>query len=271
MSEEAVAPVEGQPQSEPSMWDSPDFAKFKSPEGTIEYDKLGKSYTELEKMVGSRVPIPAPEALPEEWDKFFDRIAPKDTSAYHLELPGVDDVNAEELDNWKRGFLKAKLIPRQANDIMHMLTQEIVNEQTRTKKANAELAIETESALKQAWGANYEGNKELVGAGLREMGGEDLYNLLSPLLENNSVGAKFLYDVAKELRTSPLMKDAGKGNFGLMTVSEAQAAKMDIIKNPANPLYASYHDRGSFDKRKPAITKMNELNSVIVNSPSFSG
>ncbi len=264
MSEESVAPVEGQPQ--PSVWDNPSLGKFKSPEGTVEYDKLGQSYVELESMLGKRVPVPQADSPQEDWDKYFERVAPKSPSEYHLELPGIDDVDAEELERWKQGFHKAKLHPKQASDIMTMLTQEIVSEQTKTKQANQELKQQTEATLKQEWGANYNANKLMVESALHELGGDNLHDLLSPLLENNVDGAKFLYTIAQELRTSPVLKDQGKGNFGLMTVEEAQAAKRDIMKNPENPLYSSWHNEGSPQARQPAIQKILELNGVIANS-----
>ena len=270
MSDEPVAPKEGQPQ-ETSVWDNPSLGKFKSPEGTYEHDKLAKSYLELESMVGKRVPVPTKESPDEEWDKFFDRIAPKDASEYQLELPGVDDVNAEELAEWRREFHKAKLVPKQAQHIMNMLAKSVVADQTRTKQANQELERETANTLKEQWGPNYEGNKELVKASLRELGGDDLVATFAPLLNNNVAGAKFLYDVAKELRTSPILKDQGLGNFGLMTNDEAMREKADIMKNPENPLYHSYHDKGSFEKRKPAIDRINQLNSILTNSPAFRG
>lgn len=149
---------------------------------------------------------------------------------------------------------------------MNMLTQEVVSEQIRTKRENMELETQTQVALKQEWGANYEANKGMVESALRELGGDNLHELLAPLLSNNVDGAKFLYTIAKELRTSPILKDQGKGNFGLMTPSEAQAQKLDIMKNPDNPLYASWHNEGSYAARKPAIDRVLELNGVIANS-----
>ncbi len=269
MSDEATPAPEGQPEpTEPSVWENPSLSKFKSPTGEVKYDDVGKSYLELEQMVSKRVPLPTQESPDEEWQKYYTKVRPTSPDDYHLELPGIDDVDAESLAKWKRGLYDEGLTQRQADKVMRLVTQDVIETQSQFEQEHIKAQTETQVKLKQDWGANYEANRGMITSMLREMGGDQGDNLVTKvgsLMETDPVVAEFLYETAKVLRTSPLLKDEGRGNFGQMTISEAQAEKQSILKDPNNPMYQLYHDRNP-KVRQQAIDRLLQLNAVITKA-----
>ena len=257
-----------QSQSEPSIWENPSLSKFKSPTGEVKYDDVGKSYLELEQMVSKRVPLPTQESPDEDWQKYYTKVRPTSPDDYHLELPGIDDVDAESLAKWKHGLYEEGLTQRQANKVMKLVTQDVIETQSQFEQEHMKAQTEAQVKLKQDWGANYEANRGMITSMLREMGGDHGDNLVEKvgsLMETDPVVAGFLYETAKVLRTSPLLKDEGRGNFGQMTISEAQSEKQSILKDPNNPMHKLYHDRNP-KVRQQAIDRLLQLNAVITQA-----
>ncbi len=101
---------------------------------------------------------------------------------------------------------------------------------------------------------------------LGEVGGDDLQESLGKVMNYDPTIAKFLYESAKVMRASGINVGEGKVNFGLISTSEAQQEKHDIMNNKNNPLYADYHSSTKKGENNPAIKRILELNTVIAKN-----
>ena len=245
--------------------DHPTLERFKEPQA------LAKSYLEAEKMVSSRIPVPSNDSSQEEWDKFYGRFRPKEYKEYSLSMPGVSDLDEAKLANWKQTFYDAGLSQKQVDKVMHRFTSDLVEAERFDNTATLEQQTKTQVELKQEWGANYEANKGMILSMLQELGGDDLVGKLGPRLEDDTHISKYLYETARILRTSGIGKSEGMGNFGLMTVEEANKEKHAILYDKSHPLYQSYHSHMSAAERQPAIDRLLELNTVIAKNQKMSG
>lgn len=259
-----VDPVEGQ-STPPSIWDSPSLAKFKDG-GEVAHDKLAQSYIELEKMMGSRVALPGPNATSEDIQRYYAKTRPATKDEYTFVMPGIDNLEPGEVDKWKTRFHEKGFNQDQVDGVLSLLTDDIIETQKRNNTQTLQQQTETQVALKAEWGANYEANQGMILAGLREMGGEDLVETMKPILDYDTNGAKYLYQVAQYLRSSDLLKNDGGGNFGMKTVEEAQVEKHAIYNDPNNPLYRSMKSQQSLADRQPAIDRILQLNTIIANA-----
>ena len=252
--------------TEPTVFESAGLSRFKGEDGKVNYENLGKSYLELDSMLGNRVEVPNDKSTPEAWEKFYNRLRPSTAGEYDINLQGVPDIDEGKLSQFKQSFYEAGMSQTQVTKVMNTLMQQVVEEDRASKQADLTTRTEVEVALKTKWGPNYEGNKGTIQSMLREMGGEQgdvLNETLTELMEGSETVANFLLEAAQVMRTSPLLKGESQANFGLMSHSEALAEKNLILHDPEHHLYKAYHNKLNYSIRKPAIDRLKELNTIL--------
>ena len=259
---------EGQstPQSSPQVSEvlnNPTLSRFHGEDGKVSIEKLADSYINLEKSYSQRVPVPNKDSSQEDWDKFHNRFRPEKKEDYKLVMPGIDNIKPEDATEWKNTFWDAGLPQEAVDKIMNRFTQDIVSGERLQNQEALKAKTETTLALQQEWGANYEANRGMITSMLRELGGDDLVGALDTEVDHNKPVADFMYNVAKVMRSSEYISGDGSGNFGLMSIAEAEAEKSAIMNDPNHSLYKSYHDPINKKNREAAMKRLLELNTVI--------
>lgn len=193
---------------------------------------LAKSYTELERSMGSRVRIPSEDASDEQRNEFYEKLTKIDGV---VRVPGVDDEKGweqfynslgrpesadeykvpelenmpenmqrdEELEGWFKGIAhKIGLNQEQFNGIIGAWNESVAE----VAAAQLDEKGEVTNKLKGEWGGDYDRRIGVVSAVLKEFGNEALDAELAQTGYGNSPElTKFLYDLgAKTLEDSVL-------------------------------------------------------------------
>jgi len=173
--------LDTQQQQQTDDWQkSESLTKFRGDDGTLKTEDLAKSYVHLEKSIGGRVPIPAADAKPEEWDAFYGKIGRPEKAE------GYDKYQAPEGLPWDadvegRFFTVAHkhgLTKNQAKALLEWYGSEGQEGITRAEQAiqaNRQGAWDT---LRKSWGANAEARVALAQQAVEKVGGEELKAVL---------------------------------------------------------------------------------------------
>lgn len=145
---------------------SPALASFKDP------GALAKSYVEQSKMVGGSVRIPGETSTPEERASFYAKLGrPEKPEGYALKFP--EGFPVAENDPMVTGFRSKAhelgLTPAQAQGVAEFYA----GHATGVQKGFREKATETESQLKEEWGAAYPRNLALANRAVEHLGGKE--------------------------------------------------------------------------------------------------
>lgn len=160
--------------------ESASLSKFETVEG------LAKSYTSLEKMLGSdKVTVPK-DGDEESLDKWYKAAGwPEDAKGYEFKQPEEVPEGMEydeALDGRLQGILhEAKLDKRQASavreELMKMVGEGVMDNMDASKLVadQQEQAIaESEATLQKEWGKAYEQNAKIAGRAINQLFGDDL-------------------------------------------------------------------------------------------------
>lgn len=142
------------------------LSKFKN------LDDLAKSYSELEKKLGSSVNIPGEDASDEEKKAFYSKLGvPENAEGYTF-----GDENSAHL---KELAFKHNLTRSQAEGVFGELSE--IGK--ATMKQNAEnlkaIGAQTQKELEAEWGKDYQANVQLVKRGIADYGGKSLSEKLN--------------------------------------------------------------------------------------------
>jgi len=130
---------------------------------------LAKSYLELEGKMGKSVAVPGEGATAEEWARYHKTIGvPDNATDYKLErvkLPNTVSYDEKAETEFKDIAHKAHLTPEQAN-LMHLWhVKSLVGNVIANKKVEKATAEQTETQLRERWGAKYDLNTEYMKRG----------------------------------------------------------------------------------------------------------
>lgn len=162
----------------------PDYSyvpqKFLKPDGTPDFEKLSKSYTGLEKKLGTKPFVPAASVDEYEWDQ------------------GELQLDGEKLTEFKAQVLEKGFTPEQFKFVMES-HKNVIEAMTWT-------ADKVESELKQSWGKQYDEMANAARVGFDQFAASDS-NPNDPVWNHPSV-MKLLARIGSELGEDSL---AGKG------------------------------------------------------------
>ena len=144
--------------------DNVDFMKQLSKFKTL--DDLAKSYSELEKKLGTSVSIPGENSSAEEIKAFYQKLGvPEDASGYDLPQDG---------QAYKDIAFNNNLTVAQAKNVFSSIAE--IGKQALAQNAENLKAIgaQTQKELESEWGKDYQTNLELVKRGISDYGGSEL-------------------------------------------------------------------------------------------------
>lgn len=139
---------------------------------------LLKSYAHAQKLTGSSIRLPGEEATEEDWNEIFTKLGrPEDLEGYGEIFPDLPegitwDESAQQ--GFKAAAHKAGLNPGQAKEILAWYSG---YQRDVALEADREMG-QTEEALQQEWGANYDINLSLATRAVAKVGGQALQQLL---------------------------------------------------------------------------------------------
>ena len=124
---------------------------------------LGKSYLELEGKMGKAVTVPGEGATAEEWARYRKAMGvPDNATDYKLEkveLPKTVSYDDKARAEFKELAHKANLTPEQASLMHTWHLKNLMGNVIANLKVEKATAAETETKLRERWGANFELNK----------------------------------------------------------------------------------------------------------------
>lgn len=148
-------------------------------------EDLAKSYTELQKLMGSRIELPKDDASEEALTAFWTKLGkPKDKDGYSIKAE-------EDTGNFRDIAFASNLTDSQAKSVFEAIRkvgQETIEAQKAALKARYE---DVDRNLRTEFGNQYEQKKAMLNKGLKAWGNENVAQVLI------NTGAMFNEDVAK--------------------------------------------------------------------------
>lgn len=162
---------------------------------------LAKSFVDTKKMLGNSVKIPDENSSPEDRQAFYSKLGvPGKTEEYTAKMPMTKDgkefpdLDTEVIDYFKAGAHELNYTDEQlqfALNVNATLAQQMMDSMDTEAK-------ETENALIQEWGNDFEENLKRADMMLGEYGDNDLKQaIMNAGLSNNLKFNQFLHKMAK--------------------------------------------------------------------------
>jgi hypothetical protein len=223
---------------DPELAKDPSLANFKSPAD------LAKSFVETKRMVGNSVRIPAADAKPEEWAKFYEKVGrPESPEKYELkapELPEGVELNEKLLTDFKGVAHKVGISTAQAQQLFDWYTATQLGQSNDQLEAVGQMIEATKAALEQEWGNRYEPNMAAAKNAVIHLGGQELMDALDRTgAGNDPVIIRAFAKFGSNLKTAGLIKGDPASSEGDAESAESEIrailANPEHPKNPRNP------------------------------------
>lgn len=196
--------------------------------GYKSHEDIAKAAQNAESKIGSMISAPAPDATPDEWNKFYSKLGrPESPDKYEFkrpeglppELPYSDDL-AKAAKPWMH---EAGLNPKQAQTV-HDRFVGFMAEQQQAQKAKLAAAVETtHDTLVKDWGGPpdsevFKKNLALANRSLEKLGLKEAFTERGILLPDGSLTnpqiAKALAAVGETMFAEDKIDDKGGGGAG---------------------------------------------------------
>lgn len=216
---------------------------------------LTKGFVETKKMVGNAIRIPKADAKPEEFDAFYARLGrPETPDKYEFTRPQVPEnvKYDEEMETAFKGMAhKAGLSPRQAQALLEGYNEMQVK-RLSGYTGQMEQGI---AALKKEWGANYEKQIGLASRVVKEVGGEEMINLLNETgLGNHPTLVKFFAKLGAESADPGFI--IGEDHHDAASQDAIKLKINEIMNDPKHPYNDSH---AGYEVRQAALNQVGAL------------
>jgi len=221
---------------------------------------MAKSFLESQKMIGGSVKIPGEDAKPEEIDAFFKKLGrPDKPEDYQYQKPNFVSKDVQWNDEMAKDFLgvahQIGLNSRQVQSLIgwqgSWMDKGAVNAREQVK--------ETLNVLKKEWGSDYDRRLVLGERAVRQVGGDELVNLLEKTgLGNHPVLVKVFAEVGDILAEDGLIEGRVEGVLGAEDYKAKINAMMMDKLHPLNDLSHPGH--------KAAVEELTRLNMALHTS-----
>ena len=188
---------------------------------------LATSYLEQEKMNSGRVKIPGEDSTPEEVSAFYQKLGkPETAEGYELPELAEGDAYDETMMNAVKQYAFDK---NMSNEQLNGMVETYLNE---ARLAQDRIATQTEDALKQEWGGDYDKNIEISRRALRELAPEEITEPLiaeiaNANMDNSQNFVKFLNAIGSKMLDDTLVRgDQVKANDGDYTPAYPSSPEM---------------------------------------------
>jgi hypothetical protein len=169
-----------------------------------------KSYVNVQPLIGvDKLPIPPKDAKPEVREKFlneaFDRLGrPKEAKEYKLtdvKLPDGVNIKSspEALDALKTQAHKLGLLPHQLDGLYSWYMNDTASKVVAHEQGIVKARQDAEAALRQEFGAAYDGKVAKAQELLKRFAGDDFKSLLDKGLGNDPAVVRFMSKMAETI------------------------------------------------------------------------
>lgn len=213
-----------------------------------EFGKVLASYQAAERMLGSSIRIPAPDAKPEDQAAFYEKLGrPKSAADYKLEgfkpAEGVDPASDPTIGWFKKTAYEAGLSETQASRVAASFGEFAAQARQAEEAQRAQKVEQDVAALRAKWGSEAGQRERAVFALAQKMGlaEADISAIVS------AWGVEKWGSFASEIGMRLLEADHGAmggaagqaGQFGVMS-REAALLKLEELKNPTTDFAKKY-------------------------------
>jgi hypothetical protein len=232
---------------------TPSLSKFKTPVD------LAKSYLELEKNLGNRIPLPQSDD-PKEWDAVYAKLGrPEKPEGYSRldmkENPEAVNVDPEFMDDFYKIAYSKGLTNRQANDMLQDIYARVGKQQKASALEEQMENERVESDLNQAFGVARPKVEEGIKRFLAERGQLDAFEKKG-LLKDPTV-AVLLHNIQKDYVQDHAITKPQHRDLGSQIPQELEARKQTLMASPE-------YKKGS----QKVVDEVNQLYQLIEKSRS---
>ena len=223
---------------------------------------LGKSYLELQKMVGSRIKVPTDESSEDEVNDFYSKVGrPESPDKYTINLPEGTDYDNELIGQFYEVAYKNGLSNKQAQSAIefynHINADMNINQESQMQQSR----VDSEASLKKEWGiGDYNKNLALSKKAFKRFADDDLKEFVDKTgMSNNVAMIKFLYKIGNAF-SDPDMGGSGKDSANV----DSDSAKLEInaiMKDSKHKYNAALFD-GTDSKHKEAVAYRDHLYEI---------
>ena len=223
---------------------------------------LGKSYLELQKMVGSRIKVPTDESSEDEVNDFYSKVGrPDSPDKYAINLPEGVDYDKELIGKFYEVAYENGLSNKQAQSAIEFYNRinddMSINQESQMQQSR----VDSEAVLKKEWGlGDYNKNLALSKKAFKRFADNDLKEFVDKTgMSNNVAMIKFLYKIGSAF-SDPDMGGSGKDSANV----DADSAKLEInaIMKDSNHKYNEALFNGLHSKHKEAVAYRDHLYDI---------
>ena len=222
-------------------------------------ESAAKTLIHQQKMLGSRIPMPKTD---EERSELYNKLGrPEDSSGYKVEIPQrhqgyFKEDNLNEFKNVAHNIgLNQSQVDALLNYQMKTIDADIASEPSKLAVSKAE----TENALKQEWGMEYDKNMRSAKRALDVYGDNDIKELMNGEAGNHPAVIRLFSRLGQEV-TEEMAKNTQNNT---LSVSPLDAkAEIDSIYANANHAYHKPYDKD----HKNAVEHMRQLHEKVFGS-----
>jgi len=210
----------------------PNVSKYKTPEEFV------KGHINVVKMVGAKgIIVPKPDAPQEDQDKFYNALGRPEKSD-NYKLTPIENKNIsitpESEKMYKDIAHKAGLTNKQADMVQQEYAKMMGITIEQNIKEHDQVKKESETKLRQEWGAEYQKNITLAKRFVEKVGGKEVVDAFGDLGSNVSV-LKFLANAGKMMSEDSISR---LGVSSLETTAADAQRKIDSVRgNKSHPYY----------------------------------
>lgn len=155
------------------------FESIKAKDATEALPLLAKGYLESQKFVGGSIRVPKDDAKPEEWDAYYAKLGrPAKPEEYGIKAPEDMPVGLwedDEIASFMQHAHKNGLTKKQAEALAGWQAERV-----RLKIADGRQKHEAGvTALREAWGPNYDRHLALAKRSAKQLGGDEFVNFMA--------------------------------------------------------------------------------------------
>lgn len=223
---------------------------------------LGSSYLELQKMVGSRVKVPAEDASEEDINSFYNQIGrPESPEKYTIDLPS-DNYPQDIIQSFLKEAHASGLTNKQAQSAINFYNTIETNGQINSDAAMQQAKVDAESALKKEWGpAEYAKELAVSRRAFNRFADDDLKAFVNDTgVTNNVAMIKFLNRIGKAFG-EPTMGGEGKDS-GSIDGDSAKIEISSILKDKTHKYHEALFDN-THPKHLEAISYRDHLYDIV--------
>jgi hypothetical protein len=228
----------------------PTIAQFK------DVESLAKTVVHQQKQMGSRIPMPKTD---EEYSELYGKLGrPDEPTGYEMKVPeGMDAYFNENLMGEFRNVAhKIGLSQNQVNALMDYQAGMVNAEMENMPAVLSAQKEQTENALKQEWGIDYDKNIRAAQRALQVYGDPEIMELMNTAAGNNPSVVKLFARLGAEV-TEDMTQNTQNNNLAVSRL-DAQDEISQIYANSNHPYFNAGHP-----EHRAAVERVRQLHEKV--------